>query len=218
MTHNDSRMDNRRSKVSRMIDKYALDGMEDRLPRSWRGEDEPQRSLRELADYFNRELLNAAMSGAGFEPLKGELANMYRLLTDDAVTAADRTEAETKLSRAGLDVETLRQDFVSHQAIHTYLRKHREVEPPTSREPPAELVRKRSQTIQRLRNRLVAVTERTFGSLRDAGHLTLGSFEVFATVTVHCNECDTSHDVVDVLNQRGCECRMRAEPDNEAGR
>lgn len=197
----------RRSKVHRVIEEYDLDGMDDLLVRSWRGEGDRRRSLRELADHLNRELLAASMDDAGVDRLEGELENTYRLLTNDEVTAADRTQAETKLSRAGIDIERLRRDFVSHQAVHTYLRDHRDIEPPDDRESPAESVQNRSETIQRLRNRLVAVTDRSLRSLRTAGHISQGSFDVLASVTVHCNECGATHDVVELLQQRGCDCR-----------
>lgn len=209
MADDDGRSAGQQSKVSRVLAEYGLDDMGDQLARSWRGEGEPKRSLRELADYCNREIISAAMHDAGVELLEGELDNLYRLLADDEVTTAARTQAETKLSRAGVDVEGLRQDFVSHQAIHTYLTKRRDVEPPAKGASADESIRKRSQTIQRLRNRLVAVSERSLESLRDADHLALESVDVFASVTVHCNECDTTHDIVDVLNQGGCECQLR---------
>jgi hypothetical protein len=67
------------------------------------------------------------MSEAGLNPLDGEAANTYRLLTSDDVTSGERTKVERHLNRAGIDVEQLRSDLVSHQAVHTYLTKHRGV-------------------------------------------------------------------------------------------
>lgn len=207
MADDDARSNGQSGKVARVIETYELDGMDELLARSWRGEGEPKRSLRELADYCNREILASVMNDAGMEALEGELDNIYRLMTAEDVTSAARTQAETRLSRAGVDVESLRSDFVSHQAVHTYLRKVRDVDPPSKRDSPEESIEKRTETIQRLRNRLIAVAEQSLQTLRDASYLSLGSFDVFVGVSVHCNDCSTTHDIVELLDGRGCDCQ-----------
>ena len=66
------------SKVGRLIDEYDRSGMGDQLIDAWTDEGDEQRSLRELADYFNRELLRTAMAEAGMTTLDGKVANTYR--------------------------------------------------------------------------------------------------------------------------------------------
>ena len=95
------------SKVGRLIEKYDLTGMDDQLIDFWTSDDEDNRSLRELADYFNREILRAAMNEAGMTTLDGEIENTYRLLTAEDVSTGVRTQAETTLERNGIDIETL---------------------------------------------------------------------------------------------------------------
>lgn len=207
MTDRDTKDQVRRSKVARVIEAYNLDGLGDQLARSWHGDGAPKRSLRELADLCNRELLAETMDNSELEPIEGEVDNTYRLLTGGSVPTAARTEAENRLKRAGIDLDSIRRDFVSHQAIHTYLTKYRDVEPPNDSDSPADTVEKRIEVIQRLRNKLVAVAERTVEQLSDAGHVSIGSFDVVASLALFCNECGTSHDLVDVLAAGGCDCQ-----------
>lgn len=193
------------SKVSRLIDEYALSGIDEQLIDSWTDDRDDRRSLRDLADYFNRELLRAAMESADMTALDGEVANTYRLLTAEDVSTGVRTQAETTLERNGIDVETLTHDFVSHQAIHTYLTKHRGVEHP-SESTEEDRVENTENTIQRLRSRLVAVAEKRLRSLRDTGTITLGTFSVLVDVRVVCEDCGTHADVRTLLADGGCDC------------
>lgn len=194
-----------RSKVGRVIDRYGLDGLGADLERRWTGDGRDRQSLRELETYFNQRVLEAALADAGHRPVDGEVANLYRLLTDDDVATGPRTEAETTLARRGVDLDAVRGAFVSHQAIHTYLTSVREVAPP-DRPDDATPSERRRDTIQRLRNRLAAVSSRGLEGLRDAGHLEGGSFDVTVGVTVYCEDCGATMDVADLLDQGGCEC------------
>lgn len=194
------------SKVARVIKTYELDGLGDELERRWLGVDGERQSLRKLADDFNQRILNTVLADAEGQIIDGEIENLYRLLTSDDVSASARTQAETKLSRFGIDVETLLKDFVSHQAIHTYLTDVKEAklfedEPSTDAS-----IQSRQETILRLRNRLVAVIERSLESLRDAGHISLGSFDAMVSANIYCNDCGGSYDLTELLRRRACDC------------
>ena len=192
------------SKVDRLLTEYSLPGMDEQLIASWTGDADERRSLRDLAEYFNRELLRAAMAEAGMTTLDGEVANTYRLLTAEDVSTGVRTQAETTLERNGIDPQRLRTDFVSHQAIHTYLTKQRGVEHPSK--PVGDRAGKTERTIRRLGSRLVAVAEKRLRSLRDAGTITLGTFSVLVDVRVVCEDCGTHTDVPTLLGDGGCDC------------
>lgn len=195
-----------RSKVVRLIEKYDLDGIGDELAERWTRSDD-RMGLRPLAEFFNRELLRAVLADGSTDPLEGEIENTYRLLTDDDVSSGVRTQTRSRLEQEGVDVEQLSRDFVSRQAIHTYLTEYRDLEQPAeSRTPPEQRERKR-ETIERLTNRLVAVTERALGDLRNTGYLTLGEYTVIVTVRVNCLECGTHRSVVDLLSDGGCDCQ-----------
>jgi hypothetical protein len=110
------------TKVGRLIDGYDLGpeyGAE--LEAAWTDDGVERKSLRDLAEEFNRKLLAAAMSGAGMSTLDGEVDNIFRLLTEDDVTAGTRTDARSRLERNGIDVDQLERDFVTYQAIRLFV-------------------------------------------------------------------------------------------------
>lgn len=193
----------RRSKVGRLVEEYGLDGYGERLERRWTA-DEDGASLRELATEFNQRLLAEAIHGDGTHPLDGEVANLYRLLVDDDVSSGSRVEARQRLEREGVDVDALTDDFVSHQAIHTYLRKVRGAEPPEQEE--RSRAERGRETIQRLGSKLEAVAETTLSDLDDEV-LTVGDADVSVTVRVYCADCDSYATVEELFERGGCDCR-----------
>ena len=199
------------TKVDRLIVEHGLSEMGEQLVEYWTDEGDERRSLRELADFFNKELLRTAMADAGMTTLDGEIANTYRLLTADNVSTGVRTQAETTLERNGIDVDALTHDFVSHQAIHTYLTKHRGIERQAEKTE-ADRIEKTENTIQRLTSRLVAVAEKRLRSLHDTGTITLGTFSVLVNVRVVCENCGTHADVRTLLTNGGCDCEPGLEP------
>jgi hypothetical protein len=192
----------RPSKVARLIDQYDLDGVGDDLERRWTADDPDERwSLRSLAVYFNQQLLERAVFDAGMQPLEGEIANLYRLLTDEDVSDADRTRATRQLEREGVDVDDLTDDFVSYQAVRTYLtNRGAEYSVETDR------IASVQTTIQQLRNRTTTVVESKLDSVRSSDELTLGRFRVLVNVEVVCEDCSTQYDVGTLLDQGGCDC------------
>lgn len=198
-----------RSKVGRLIEEYGLDGLGDELVESWTAEDE-RRSLRALAESFNHRLLRAAMENASAEHLQGEVENTYRLLTDDETSAGARTQAAATLERKGIDVDRLRRDFVSHQAVHTYLTRYRGVEH-AEETTDDDAVESALQAILRLQSRLVAVVEKNLDALRGTGRLTLGSFEVLVDVRVYCDDCGKQYPIHELFDRRGCDCDSSAD-------
>lgn len=197
--------DRRQTKVERDIDEYGLAGIESTLVRRWTDDRGDRWSLRDLADFFNERLLEAALRQVGEQPLDGEVENYYRLLTTDDVSAGTRTEARRQLEQAGLDVDELQSDFVSHQAIHTYLTTRQDVSYEPSTE--AERIESARTTLRRLESRTESVTENTLGGLRDADVLDIANFSVLASVSVVCEDCGTQYDVESVLEQGGCDCQ-----------
>lgn len=192
----------RRGKVERLIEEYELHGIGVELERSWTA-DEHRRSLRDLADYFNRRLLDRALDDAGIQQLDGELQNTYRLLTDDDVSSADRTRVRRRLERDGVDVDELERDLVTYQAIRTYLKDHRGAEYTPDQTDPIE---RGKANLQQLRGRMAAVTEGTIEQLRENDQLDLGDFRTLAEVRIVCEDCNTQFDVVELLDRGHCDC------------
>lgn len=194
----------RRSKVVRLIEEYDLQGIGAELEQYWTA-DEDRRSLRELADYLNRYVLEAVLDSAGVQHLDGETKNTYRLLTDDDISSADRTRVRRRLERDGVDVDKLEGDFVTYQAIRSYLRDNRGVEYTPDEPDPLE---REKTNVQRLRGRMTSVTEGNLEQLRDSGHLTLGEFRTLSEIRVVCEDCNTQFDAVELLKRGGCDCSI----------
>jgi hypothetical protein len=194
----------RTSKVERVMDRYGLE-MGERLEELWVGEGE-NRSLRELAELFNVRVLEAAMREASVDTLEGEAENTYELLTEGDVSEGVKTQTRRKLERNDLDVDQLERDFVSHQAIYTYLTKYRGVEHSDDEETEGDPVENVSTTIQRLNNRTAAVVESNLERLTNADHIGLGEFDVSVEVRVTCEDCGTYRTVDELLAEGGCDC------------
>jgi len=197
--------DTPRPKVARLINKYALQGIGEELERRWTRTDD-RSSLRDLADYFNRQLLEAELDSRNADPLDGGIDNVYRLLTDENVTSGVREETRSRLQYQGVDVDTVESDFVSYQAIRTYLMDVRNASSPEQSDSPDARRKRKRNTIQQLVGRLTTVTEDALSELKSAGHLTLGEFDVFVSLQVHCADCNTQSPVSELLRQGGCQC------------
>ncbi|MFB6084404.1 MAG: rod-determining factor RdfA [Halorientalis sp.] len=194
------------SKVARLIDDYGLGAAYgDRLESLWTAEGSERESLRELADRFNKRLLEAAITAAGMSTVDGEVANIYRLLTADDVSSGNRTEARRRLEQNGIDVDQLEQDFVTYQAIRSYLKEYRSVQ----YEDGSHGDRRDSviDTVQRLKSRTRSVAEKSLDQLRGADRITLGEFRLFIDISVHCEDCNSQYGVVELIERGGCDCR-----------
>jgi hypothetical protein len=192
----------RPSKVNRLIDEYDLQGMGAELEQLWTA-DEDRRSLRDLATHFNQHLLNHALDAADIQQLDGELENTYRLLTDDEVSSTELTRVRRRLEREGIDVDSLQDDFVTYQAIRTYLTKHRDAEYTPSETDPIE---RQKTNIRKLRGRVISVTENQLKQLRNGDELTIGEFRVLGDIQIVCEDCNTQLDVLELLDRGSCRC------------
>jgi hypothetical protein len=191
----------RRSKVARLIEEYEMDSLGAELERRWTAE-EDRRSLRDLASYFNQKLLEQALEEADVRPLDGEVENTYRLLTEEN-SGADRTRIRRRLERDGIDIDAIEDDFVTYQAIRTYLKKHRGAEYTPDETDPIE---REIANIQQLRGRVDSVTDGKLRQLRNSGRLDIGEFRTLVDVRVVCEDCNTQFDVIDLLERGHCNC------------
>lgn len=190
------------SKVGRVIAEYGLSGTAEWLEAAWTGDGRDRRSLRDLADEFNRRVLEAAMRDAEMDPLPAEVESAYTTLTDDEVSSGDRVELRNRLAWEGVDLDAVENDFVTHQAVHTFLRTYRGVERGTPDADPKKV----QETIGKLRGRTKAVATNAVERLVDRGELDLGSFDVLVNVRVVCNDCGTQYRVEELVETGGCDC------------
>lgn len=192
----------RRSKVARLLTTYDIEPLGEELEALWTA-DEDRQSLRDLADYFNRQLLRAAMRDAGMTVLDGEIDNYYRLLGDDDVSPGDRVEARRRLEREGIDVEQLEDDFVTYQAIRTYLTQYRDAEYQGTS---GDRIDREADSIRRFTERTESIVQGKIDQLKNANELDVGNPNVSVTVGVYCAACETRYAVNELLNRGHCEC------------
>lgn len=192
------------SKVGKLLEDYEMEGIGKELENRWLGKENERQSLRYLAKDFNQRLLKKILKGSGQEPLEGEVKLLYQTLNGDEISRSDRLRAETRLEKQDIDVQKIKEDFVSHQAIHTYLTEVRGANLDTKIA--SNILEHRKESIQRLRNRLIAMVERNIENLRNTNRISIGRFEVIARVTVHCKDCGNSFDISELFNQGNCDC------------
>ncbi len=193
------------TKVARLIDRHNLVDLDAELVERWTEDDtEQSMSLRELADWFNIQMLKSNLEDADYPVLPGEAANLYRLLTDDAVTMGDRIETVRTLERSGVDVDKLEESFVSHQAMHNYLTGTKGVEKPgsTTSTPADDVAR-----IRRMQNRITTVAKNDIERLRANGDLAIGEVSVLSSLQVTCSDCGRTYGIDDLYTRGACECQ-----------
>lgn len=193
----------RQPKVARLIEEYELDSFGAEMERLWTAASDERKSLRELAELFNQRLLERAMVDAGLEPLDGEAQNIHRLLTGNDVRQADQMRTRRHLEREGLDVDGLISDFVTHQAIRSYLKGTRGAEYAPNKRDPLE---RETENLQKLRGRVASVTEGKLKRLRDGNHLEIGEFRTIVDTSVVCENCGSQYGITELLDRGRCDC------------
>ncbi len=191
------------SKVARMIEKYSLGEIDDRLEAAWTGEYGSRTSLRDLADRFNRAILAAAFQAAGQTATTHDITSTYHILTSETAGRADQKRKYRDLQQVGLDVDTLLDDFVSHQAMHTFLTKYRNANLPPENQ---ETIDRKIQALERLEGRTEAVTKSKITDLTKTGDVSQHEYEVFVNIQTVCRDCGSNYSTIELLRDGGCTC------------
>jgi len=186
-------------KIDRVTEARGLTDIEERLQTRW----DDGESLRDLERYFNQAVLRTAMTSAGMETIDGESSNLYRLLTDDEVTAGKRVDAESRLRRNGVDPDSVTDDFVSYQTVRTHLNDCLGVQ--TTRESTLTVAQARN-TVHKLVSRIESVTLRTIERLCRQDTVAIAAPSVTVSVRVACSECNDEYTFSTLLTERRCSC------------
>jgi len=191
------------SKVARLIDEHDLEGLGDELEARWTADGDDRMSLRDLADHFNKRLLERTLRDAEADAF--DVDGIYDRLAGEEVSSGVRTETRTRLERDGVDVDRLDRQFVTYQAIRSYLQEYRDAE--YEGQSDREKIKKDRRSIRRLMARTESVTQERIENLRDSGRFDLDQFEVFLDAQILCENCGTQHTVAELFEQQGCECQ-----------
>ncbi|AGN01230.1 hypothetical protein L593_06415 [Salinarchaeum sp. Harcht-Bsk1] len=193
-----------RSKVGRLIAENDLSGAGETLERRWTGEAGERASLRDLADWFNQRVLEAVLAEHDRQPAAETTETTYRLLTDDEVGPTAQTQTRRDLERKGIDVDDLEADFVSHQAIHTYLTSYRDAS--LEDDVRSSSLEDVEEAIDRLQSKTATVTKSNVERQRAAGNVDVGEVDVIVTIDVVCTDCGDSFTFGELIEAGGCSC------------
>jgi hypothetical protein len=187
-------------KVDRVTEAWNLENMDERLRRR---RENSEASLRDLEEFFNQEVLEAAMRDARAEMVEGKVENTYRLLTGEDVSSGAKVEVKDRLERSGVDPEAVTSDFVSYQTIRSHLQNCLEIDTDRkSKLTPTD----GKNTVFKLLSRTEVITKRTIDRLRSAGHLTVGEVDVTLSLRVTCTECGEEYTFARLIDRGGCDC------------
>jgi len=187
-------------KIVHVAKKYDLDDIGDELVTYWIGNG-PDKSVRELAEYFNFRVTDAALRNAGVI-LDREVVESIA----EKLSAGDAPLTETEFGNSEVDLSEVKTDLVTYQTVYTYMREVRDVEYP-------ETVKTKSQCIDDLRNlhgRVTKVSRDTATQLIQQGDVEGPAPRIEVDATALCLDCHTETNLLIYLHNGGCpspECR-----------
>ena len=185
-------------KVTQVAGAYHISDVDTKLLR----QREQGASLRELATFFNKQILSKALDRATQEVV-GDADTIYGVLIGDDTDRARQAELRSKLARYNVDIDDVQQDFISHQTVRNHLNGCREID--TGRESTFDLEAGR-KTIEWAQARSEGVIKQTIERLRNAGEVADTQTEVTQSVRVACAACGQSYRIEEFLGQGGCDC------------
>ena len=186
-------------KVCRVLDERGMERYEDQLVDQWQAESPERKGYRQLAEWLNITMLRREMDRAGLSTLGQEAASKYERLRSADESVAE--EVAAALSSAGIEVERLRDDFVSYGVVRTHLQDCLDLEYT------AESGDWEAETIEMARDYAIKKVSEVVRSLSNKGGLEGGELEVDVSVAIECGTCHAAVPV-DRAVRRGyiCDC------------
>lgn len=186
-------------KVGRITEQYDLDGLDGDLRHERR---DGQTSLRELATLVNARILKSTIDQTDAD-IAGDPESILTALEDDAVDLERRKSVRDQLAYTGIDIDELESSFVSHQTVKKHLNSCMDVD--TSRSG-IETIAEGTDVIEWAQTRNEEIIQRTINRLQRIGELPEGDLRLSRTVTLTCEECDSSYRLQEYLERGGCDC------------
>lgn len=202
-------------KVGRVAERFDLSNLNDELI-SLRNDDA---SLRDLAAYFNRRVLEEAISDIDQTQLYGAvnaedgIENIYQAISGDDVAADQAARTRTRLEQAGLDVDDLTDNWVSHPTVGKHLNECLNIDTSHS----SSITRKDGiDIIEWSRTRCEQVVSRTLERLSKKNLVTVGELNVDVTIRINCTMCNSTLHPVQFIREGGCRCKAESSTDTGA--
>ena len=197
-----------RNKVQQVIERRDLTGLGAELEQRWHGTGYEDHSTRDLTAVFNRRVIEQAIRAAGETPLDGEVETIHEMFTDDTVGSGDSMQARTRLTEYGIDADQLAADLVSHQTIYRFLKNVREIDTSSEAKSTADRIESTRRSLRKLESRIQSVAAQNLTQLNRRPEFTMGEFDIFVDVRVTCNDCGTSGEITQIIDEYGCECAL----------
>jgi len=190
-----------RPKVVRVIDKYDLKDIGDQMVTEWTKPESTRRSCRELTEFFNIRVLDAALREAGIIWDRSLVEECAAIIKDDAksVTGYD-------LDSRGVDTDEVGGDMVSYQSIYTYLTEYRD----TEYEREIDDIRSRVASLQQIETKTETIATGIIS--HSVTHNQVHGVEPTIEVTVECicNTCGSNTEISAYLRNGGCPACSRS--------
>jgi hypothetical protein len=196
-------------KVGRASGKYAIDNMNEKLHSRRMNQG---MSLRDLADYFNQQVLNRAIERTGADLADvaygavspdDAVARVYESLTSETISADREARVRTRLEQRGVDVNDIESDWVTHPTMRSHLNECLGIE--TSRS--SEIGREDSRdTIEWARTRCTKIVHQTVSRLISAGVVTVSDHHVSVSINISCSDCGQTYRLSELLTEQSCSC------------
>lgn len=196
-------------KVGRLINRHDLDpliggtsSINDRLLARWTGDDGRSAiGYRSLTDWFNKQILKRTYQEIGHETIESHLASDYEILTEG--DHLERIEVEDHLAATGVDVNSLKSDFISWSTMRNHLNDcldgEKDTDPSSSSwaEESVEIARKQA----------AEKTKAAVRALESKRKLAQGSdAEISVQVLLECPDCPTRVSF-ETARERGYVCQ-----------
>jgi DNA-binding transcriptional ArsR family regulator len=187
-------------KIGRVTAEYGMSNVDARLVERWRS----GTSVRRLTEELNEDIVESELDAANVGRVEWSRSPVYEALHTDELSDAEEIEIRRELDRAGVDVEQLSSDLVSHQTVYRHLTRCLDASKGDDRTPD-ERRETAKDTVYALRQRTEIVTESTLDTLQSAGITDLGEVEVLVDLRVVCSDCGRSMDFESAIDD-GCNC------------
>ena len=187
-------------KIGRTIAEYELSDVNSRLASEW----QDGKSVRRLTEEFNKEIVESVLTAVNVSRVEWSRTPVYEALHTDELNDAKVLEIQRELDHAGVDVDELSSDLVSHQTVYRHLKQCLEASKGDDQSP-EERRQKAKDTVHALQQRTELVTESTLNTLQSAGITDFTEIDVIVNIQVVCNTCGRSMDFRSAIHG-GCDC------------
>ena len=187
-------------KIGRVTTAYELPTVDTDLVDQWRN----GTSVRRLTEELNKDIIASELDTANVGNVEWSRTPVYEMLQTDELSDAEEIEIRRELERAGIDVEQLATDLVSHQTVYRHLTDCLDASKGDEQTPDERRDQARN-TVHALQQRTELVTQSTRESLQSANITDLGEPEVLVDLQILCHECGQSMDFETAITD-GCNC------------